>query len=115
MGSEAIDEGRRARRERVLLTGKIVCAESYSFDCMIRERSATGAKLKARSSNPFPSEFHLLDVRAGLAHACELIWTDGPNAGVRFTQTWDVTQPCPAPLGHLHRLWVECAPRASDI
>ncbi|HEY1426357.1 MAG TPA: hypothetical protein VGF50_06760 [Caulobacteraceae bacterium] len=115
MAAEAIADGRRARRERVLLAGKIVCAESYSFDCMIRERSETGAKLRARTSNPFPSEFHLLDVRAGQAHACELIWTDGPNAGVRFTQTWDVTRPCPPPLGHLHRLWVECAPRASDF
>jgi hypothetical protein len=54
-------------------------------------------------------------VRAGMAHGCELVWTDGPLVGVKFNRSWDVTAPCPPPFGHLHRLWLECAPRANEI
>lgn len=87
MGEAAPDktEQRSAERKRVLLTGKIVYGD-YRFvvDCIIRDMSKTGVRVKSENPQDIPDEFYLFvkaDAKLYPAHA---IWKRGKEIGVEF-------------------------------
>jgi hypothetical protein len=113
-GKPKYGAGRTARREKVFLGGKIV-TDHATFDCTIRDRSGDGARIRVLFQEHLPAEFHLIDVKAGVAQEAELIWSDGPLHGVRFRRTWDLKTPSDPAHARLRRLWLECAPRTSEL
>jgi hypothetical protein len=105
---------RSSGREKSYLGGKIV-ASTGTFDCVIRDRSPDGARLRILFDHGIPAQFHLIDLRAGRAHLARVAWAERPWMGVRFEQTWELQSACPPDLAHLRRLWLECGARVTEV
>ena len=60
---------------------------TWSRVCVLKDISATGAKLEVEGSTDVLTsrEFFLVLSSTGLAfRRCQLVWVDGPTAGVHF-------------------------------
>ena len=117
MGSESDDmpplaERRPKTRKRVLLTGIITYAEgAHSFDCTIRNLSETGARIGVGKNMPFPSDFHVINVRDRIAYDAKLVWNKGGEIGVTFKKVTPLAAITDPALGFLKRLWMAKAAR----
>ena len=108
--ADATDGTRRrvAERNRVLLGGKIVFGNgAYSYDCTIRDMSASGARIGIPGATVLPKEFFLLDLKRGAAFHAELLWRNAMQAGVRFHVKHDLNDLSDPGLGFLRRLYLE--------
>jgi hypothetical protein len=81
-----MSEKRRQRRGRVLKEGRIVLNDSSTalIDCIIRDRSESGAKLRVPAPTALPKTFGLLCVTEGLVYPAEVMWRRGDDLGVAF-------------------------------
>ncbi|UXN73713.1 PilZ domain-containing protein [Devosia sp. A8/3-2] len=78
------EEQRAALRQRVLKGGKIVINDGFStFQCTVRNLSATGARLKVTSIIGIPDSF-VLAMDDGRKHACTVAWKTATEIGVKF-------------------------------
>jgi hypothetical protein len=113
--NEANSDRRTGERLPALLGGKIVTG-GVTYDCVIRNLSPTGARIKmaVETAQP-PVEFHLIDIRGGMAHLARIVWEQPPWIGLSFKQSWDLRTAPPAEHPELRRLWIDCAPRSSDL
>ena len=103
---------RSARRRRVLLSGKIAYSDgAFSYDCTIRDLSASGARLGIPGATVLPKEFFLLNLREGTAYACEVIWRNAAHTGVRFHDVFALSNATDPGLRFLRRLYVEACLR----
>jgi hypothetical protein len=50
----------------------------------LRNRSAEGARLRARSTTALPDRFHLVVVAESIDHDCVVVWRRGSDCGVKF-------------------------------
>jgi hypothetical protein len=79
-------EGRVARRQRVLKQGKILLPNNLSvIDCIIRDVSATGAKLLCGDPTAVPNEFRLVVLADGTMRDVKVAWRRPDQVGVHFT------------------------------
>ncbi|MCM2293191.1 PilZ domain-containing protein [Allorhizobium sp. BGMRC 0089] len=79
-----MNEKRSSARVRTLKGGRILLNNGYStFDCVIRNLSETGAKLKLDMTAPLPDAFELL-IHEGQRYRCEVRWRKGAEVGVKF-------------------------------
>ena len=109
---ETREDSRAASRQRVLLGGKIVYGDgTYSLDCSIRDVSALGARLGIRGATVLPKNFHLLDLRKGVAYDCEVVWRNASLTGVKFHDTFMLAEAKDGKHAHLRRLYVEACLR----
>lgn len=103
---------RRATRRRVLFSGKLVNDDaSMTIDCVIRDLSQTGAKVRLAGTAPVPNEVWLIEVREGLAFRCRVAWRASPELGLEFSASHDLKDPTSPELRMLKRIWVENAAR----
>jgi len=84
------DESRGDARQRTLKTGRIVINKgSSTFDVIIRDMSATGARLLLKDPWNLPDVFDLLVLNPGSGdwtrQPCEKRWQKGALVGARFT------------------------------
>lgn len=108
------DERRPARRRRVLLGGVVSSTDkTQSFECMIRDITETGARLFARGQR-FPDEFYLINVRDRIVHAARIVWTEGEQAGVAFSDSFRISDIQDPALNHLAQMWLVHA-RAREL
>jgi hypothetical protein len=78
-------ESRRNQRQRTLKDGKIIFNENRSvINCIVRDVSPTGAKLKLSASTELPPEFKLLLVSENLIAPVACVWRKGDLVGVHF-------------------------------
>jgi diguanylate cyclase (GGDEF)-like protein len=78
-------ERRRERRQRVLKRGQIVVHELHStIDCMIRDVSSAGARLRVNGYFAAPSRFDLRFIETGQIRPVRLRWQRGNELGVEF-------------------------------
>jgi hypothetical protein len=82
--ANSMDERRRARRTRVLLSGKIVLPSVGVIDCILRNRSCGGARLRVESLVGIPDAFLLISEPDGARHAVEVVWRKPGEIGVRY-------------------------------
>jgi hypothetical protein len=93
-------EMRAAPRSSLMCrSGKLLC-ESGEYVCVVRDVSATGARL--RLFHPAPPDQHLfLELANGDRYAMERVWAHGDHAGFRFSCTIDtdrfIAEPSPYP------------------
>ncbi len=105
-------DGRMATRRRTLTCGKIVYGDgAYTYDCTIREISASGARIGIAGSIVIPRAFFLIDQKRGTAFEAELIWRNGTQAGLRFHAAHDLAALSDPQLSYLHRLHAEARAR----
>jgi len=78
---------RAAERSRSILGGRIRLPNRAStFDCLVRNVSATGARLELDSTHLLPLEFELEIPKQRLIYSCELKWRSEKAVGVRFKE-----------------------------
>ena len=81
---DGIDK-RKHRRNRTLKEGQIVFnAGSSVVDCIIRDRSESGAKLRLPAVTLVPKSFDLLSFTEGMLYPAEIMWRRGDDVGVVF-------------------------------
>lgn len=81
-----MNEKRLHPRRRVIKSGKVLFHDGFStFDCVIRDVSDAGAKLKAETPQFIPDEIELLVDQQELIYPCAVLWRRGSELGVRFT------------------------------
>jgi hypothetical protein len=76
-------EHRRAPR-RPVLGNAVIRGPGLHSDCVIRDLSASGAKIQVRASVQLPEEFNLLLLEANTSRHVLLKWREGDFAGVAF-------------------------------
>ena len=91
----AAEDKRITRRQRVLKDGCIVTLDNQSVvNCVIRDLSATGARLKCGDQVAVPNEFRLQVGHERTVRPARTVWRRGNEIGIVFTG-----QPVPAPRG----------------
>ena len=76
-------EERSAPRHRVLKGGQIRFGQS-AIDCVIRDLSATGARIKINSPLWYPDAFTLVLTADGTARKCRVVWRGDREIGLAF-------------------------------
>jgi hypothetical protein len=107
--------GRRVeRRQRVLFGGKLVLGPNFSMDCTIRNLSDGGAQVRIAPEVTLPAEFHLIEIRSGVAYRAQIAWRSVTAAGLQFSERLDLTRPGLAPA-YLRQLWLGCGMRGAHL
>lgn len=84
---------RTNRRQRTLKDGKIITMNDRSvIDCVIRDLSDTGAKIRCGDQVAVPREFQLFVPQTRLFRQARCIWRRGNEIGICF-----MSAPLPAP------------------
>jgi hypothetical protein len=105
-------ERRPKPRRRVLLGGIITFANgAHSVDCTFRNLSQSGAKIIVAKSARFPSDFHLINTRDGIAYEASVVWNNGGEVGVTFKKVMSLSDITDPSLAFLKRLWLSKALR----
>lgn len=105
-------EKRGHSRRRTLLRGRICYGPSHamSLDCVIRDISDSGAKLRAPAGQAMPERFTLLNIPEGIACESRLVWRRGEDAGVQFVSRHDLRHSTDEAYRALRRVWAALAP-----
>jgi len=78
-----VDDRRIAHRKRTLRAAKIVFGDyRYTIDCVIRDRSETGARIRSPNATDAPNDFYLFE--AGQLLKCHVAWRRGDEMGLHF-------------------------------
>ena len=102
----------RTNRQRTILRGKIVFGlAARSLDCVIRDLSDTGAKVRLAGAETLPKIVWLVDASRGLAFEAEVIWTRERDLGLKFIQRRELSEEHSPEFKTLRQLWLECLPR----
>ena len=75
---------RTQERTRAQVPAQIVRYD-LAVDCVIRDRSETGARLRVLDADKVPAEFELLDKQTGETRPAHVRWRRGNEVGVSFT------------------------------
>ena len=98
-------------RSRSLLTGKIVLDDgAVSYDCVIRNLSTKGARVRIASSIGLPGEVGLLVVKEGLLFDAAVAWRRGDQIGLTFSAQHDLRQGADPAHRGVRALWAALAP-----
>jgi hypothetical protein len=80
-----MSEHRREARQRVFLKGRIMFNNgSSSFDCLVRDMSATGARLVMSDATTLPDAFDLYIPQKDRTYRATLRWRREDGIGVTF-------------------------------
>jgi hypothetical protein len=109
----ASTDGRRAERHRTLLGAKLVYGDgAFTLDCVLRDLSATGARVKVPDGLAVPDTVFLVEMRAGVAYAARVVWKRHPLIGLAFIEQRDLRQADTPLLLFMKRLWTEHGERS---
>ena len=84
---------RQHDRGRTLKSGKIITMGGGVIDCVIRDRSETGARIRIGATSPLPKTFELQFTSDGAKRRAELRWQHGIDAGVVFIDAANAPAP----------------------
>lgn len=90
-----------ARSSLMCRTAKILC-ESGEYVCVVRDVSATGARLRLFHAPP-PDAHLFLELSNGDRYAMERVWAHDDHAGFRFSCTIDIDRFIAEPGNHPRR------------
>jgi PilZ domain len=92
-----MSELRRETRLRTFLKGRIVFNNgNSSMDCLIRDISASGARLMLSQTATLPDGFDLIIPAKDRTHKATLRWRKADSVGVTFAE--EVVRPGPASM-----------------
>jgi hypothetical protein len=106
-------ELRRSARQRTFLGAKLVYGEeAYTVDCVVRDVSETGARVKLPAGQAVPDHLYLLEVRSGVAYESRVAWKRHPEIGLQFLRQYELADASTPHLKILKRLWLETQQRS---
>ncbi len=113
MAEQTQSDHRQQRRQRAFLGAKIVYGEQdFTLDCVVRDLTGTGARLKLPDGQAVPDRFILLEFRSGVAYEAHVVWKRHPEIGVSFLSQQPVSDAATPTMALLKRLWIEHRERA---
>jgi hypothetical protein len=81
-------ERRRSGRRSVRIGANAIIANpEATIDCMILDFSDSGAKLQMTEVDIITARFKLFVPDIDHIYECEVVWRDGQNVGVKFTNS----------------------------
>ncbi|WP_430911797.1 PilZ domain-containing protein [Methylobacterium sp. sgz302541] len=87
-------EYRIETRQRVFLKGRIVFNNgASSMDCLVRDMSATGARVSLSETTILPEVFDLYIAQKDRTYRCKLAWRREDGVGVTFAEEQARTAP----------------------
>jgi len=99
-------ERRPQGRRRALLGGVVVHSQGrFIFPCTIRNISAEGARITFKLGEVMPADFFLIDTWASRGHRARIAWIGPCEAGVSFSEAFDMNAITDPALGYLKRYW----------
>jgi PilZ domain len=76
---------RRAPRQRTLKGAKIVFKDgAFTYECTVRNLSATGAQLQVAASDGIPNRFQPVFNDRSPTRTCNVVWRSENRVGVVF-------------------------------
>ena len=88
-----VNSSERALRQRTLKKGIIVYGDgAITVECLVRDLSPGGAKLKLINDNPVPNSFELTVPQDGVQAECEVRWREREQIGVAFVGDVQITE-----------------------
>jgi hypothetical protein len=105
-------ERRGVHRARALLSGKVIVGNgSISADCIIRDLTRNGARVRISRGIGLPEDVALLVIKDGLLFEASVIWRRGDELGLVFNDRRDLRRDSdPSRMG-VRALWASLAPR----
>ncbi len=85
MSEEDREKGREHERHRTLKAGRIILSDQRVLDCLIRDMSEVGARVKFGAFTQLPDTFEILIESERRILPAELAWQNGLEAGIHFT------------------------------
>ncbi len=77
---------RGSRRNRTLRSGKIIYNNQMCvLDCLIRDISLTGCRIRVANPGMVPSRFVLQVIGTNQKHDCDICWRTAQEIGVKFS------------------------------
>jgi hypothetical protein len=105
-------ERRAYYRARTLFSGKIIIGDgSVSPDCVIRNLSIAGARVRISRSIELPGVVGLLVIKEGLLFDATVIWRNGEETGLTFSGHHDLRRDTDPSRKIVRMLWDELRPR----
>lgn len=82
----------RPLRNRVLNGGKLIVSDGQGLiDCVVRDMSDTGARVRLSNPTLLPMKLELLIVKSNMVYPAEVRWNRNTEAGLQFTGPGKVT------------------------
>ena len=102
-----MSERRRSVRRRTYLGGCASYEKPVSSDaCLLRNRSAGGARIEFSGSIPIPDAFDLTVRDSGETHSVRVVWREGIQAGVAYESV--ATPFAPDAARQIRKLEADC-------
>ena len=79
-----IKENRKSERHRQFLRGFIRLPDNTTIDCIVRDVSETGAKLRFKCATPLAEFFELHIPSKGQFAKSKLVWNKNCEVGISF-------------------------------
>src|SRR5512136_3371122 len=106
--AEKNDESRRALRQRVLLSGKLVYGPwDMTLDCAVSDLSSSGARVRLQGPELLNDPIYLIIVRQGVAFLAREAWRDGAVVGLAFSDKYELAKAPQELPGLVRQIWVE--------
>jgi hypothetical protein len=102
-----VDHRRRAHRARTLLAGKIIVAQGIIHDCMIRDFSSSGARVRISAETGLPPRVSLLVIKEGLLFEADVAWRRSDETGLAFIGQYDLRRDVDPARKGVRTLWAQ--------
>jgi hypothetical protein len=104
---------RQMVRQRAFLGGKLVYGDgAFTVDCIVRDISLTGARVKLPEGQMVPDHLYLVELRTGIAYEAKVVWKRHPEIGLAFVHEYGLNEASAPHLMILKRLWIENCERS---
>jgi hypothetical protein len=105
-------ERRPTRRKKVLAPGTIVSLDgARTADCTIKDISADGARIDLRDASFSTGWFYFIHLAGRTAYRATVAWRSGNDAGLKFSDTYQLSAQLQPDLRFIKQLWLEKAAR----
>ncbi|CAA2105032.1 hypothetical protein MBUL_02990 [Methylobacterium bullatum] len=93
-----MSDNRKEARQRTFLKGRIIFNNgASSMDCLVRDMSATGARLALTETATLPEVFDLFIPQKERTYKANLRWRRADGIGVAFVDETTAAAPIPPP------------------
>ncbi|KQO56992.1 MULTISPECIES: PilZ domain-containing protein [unclassified Methylobacterium] len=93
-----MSDNRKEARQRTFLKGRIIFNNgASSMDCLVRDMSATGARLALTETATLPEMFDLFIPQKERTYKANLRWRRADGIGVAFADETTAATPVPPP------------------
>jgi hypothetical protein len=104
---------RRSVRHRSFLGAKLVYGDgAFTIDCIVKDVSDTGARIKLPEGQAVPDQVYLVELRSGIAYEARVTWKRHPEIGLEFVHQHGLAEASTPHLMILKRLWIEAQQRS---